>query len=252
MSLIELQDVSLTFSVRRCGRVTLKEYLLGGMFKRSKRPSMEVRALNCLNLTVGEGDRLGVIGHNGAGKSTLLKLLAGVYPPSEGRRSVRGQISSLFELALGFETDATGWENIAFRGFLQGETPKSIRSKVAEIAEFSELGEYLQMPIRYYSSGMLIRLAFSIATAIQPDILLIDEVLSAGDLAFQNKARQRMKSLITSARAVVMVSHDLSSVQQLCDRVVWMDHGEMRMVGPASLVVQSYIDEVEHVRREAA
>ncbi len=200
MALIELDNVGLVFHVRRYGRVSLKEYVLHGMFRRSKQATIEVRALEQVNLRVGEGDRVGIIGHNGAGKSTLLKLLAGIYPPTTGRRQVRGQISSLFEIGLGFELDATGWENITYRGYLQGETPRSIRQKMQSIAEFSELGEFLDMPVRYYSAGMMVRLAFSIATAIAPDILLVDEVLSAGDLAFQAKARERIHSLMSSAR----------------------------------------------------
>jgi ABC-type polysaccharide/polyol phosphate transport system ATPase subunit len=153
---------------------------------------------------------------------------------------VSGQISSLFDIALGFELDATGWENIAYRSFLQGETPGTLQPKIQPIAEFSELGDFLNMPVRYYSAGMMVRLAFSIATAIEPEILIVDEVLSAGDLAFQAKARQRMRDLITSARAVVVVSHDLPSLAALCNRVVWLDHGEMRMAGPTREVIDAY------------
>ena len=176
---------------------------------------MEVRALEGINLRVGEGERLGIVGNNGAGKSTLLKLLAGIYPPTTGRREVHGRISSLFEISTGFESDATGWENIAYRGYLQGETPRSIREKVKPIAEFSELGEFLDMPVRYYSTGMMIRLAFSIATAVEPEILIIDEVLAAGDAAFQVKARDRMRNLIARARAVIVVSHDMKAIARL-------------------------------------
>ena len=171
MSLIELNDVGLLFHVRRLGRISFKEYLLQGLFRPSKKNSFEVQALEHIDLTVKEGERLGIIGHNGAGKSTLLKLLAGIYPPTSGTRRVRGQISSLFDIALGFEHEASGWENIKYRGYLQGETPKSIQAKMQAIADFSELGEFLDMPVRYYSAGMMVRLAFSIATAIEPEIL---------------------------------------------------------------------------------
>ncbi|MEN6407662.1 MAG: ABC transporter ATP-binding protein, partial [Thermoguttaceae bacterium] len=233
------------FQVRRFGRISLKEYLLKGFFLPSKRPTFDVQALDGVSLTVNERERLGVIGHNGAGKSTLLKLLAGVYPPTTGRRAVHGRISSLFDISLGFEPEASGWDNIMYRGFLQGETPKSIRKKMQPIAEFSELGEeFLNMPIRYYSTGMMVRLAFSIATTVKPEILLVDEVLSAGDMAFQQKARDRMRSLMSSARAVVLVSHDLVSVSSLCDRVLWLDHGKSRMIGPAKEVVAAYMDQV--------
>jgi ABC-type polysaccharide/polyol phosphate transport system ATPase subunit len=240
MRLVELEDVGLLFRVRRHGRISLKEYLLQGLFRPSKKSSFEVQALEHINLVIEESDRLGVIGHNGAGKSTLLKLLAGVYPPTSGKRMVRGHVSSLFDIALGFELEASGWENIVYRGYLQGENPRSIRDKMQPIAEFSELGSFLDMPVRYYSAGMLVRLAFSIATAIDPEILIIDEVLSAGDIAFQHKARERMMNLMSSARAVVVVSHDLATLSMICDRVLWLDHGHTRMLGPTNEVIAAY------------
>jgi len=252
MSLVELEDVGLVFRVRRCGRVSLKEYLLHGLFRPAKKTTFEVRALEGIDLRINEGDRIGVIGHNGAGKSTLLKLLAGIYPPTTGRRRVRGRISSLFEIGLGFEHDASGWENIAYRGYLQGETPKSVRQKMQAIAEFSELGEFLDMPVRYYSAGMMVRLAFSIATAIEPDILLVDEVLSAGDQSFQAKARERIGSLMSSARAVVVVSHELEALARLCDRVLWLDHGRVRRFGPKEEVIAAYAQPAARPQRSAA
>jgi len=247
MALIELEDVSLLFRVRRHGRISLKEYLLNSWRGGPKLGAFEVRALENINLRVTRGDRVGIIGHNGAGKSTLLKLLAGVYPPTSGQRRVVGRISSLFDIALGFEQEANGWENIAYRGYLQGESPRSIRSKLEAIAEFSELGKFLDMPVRYYSAGMMVRLAFSIATAIEPEILIIDEVLSAGDHAFQAKARERIRGLIATAHAVIVVSHDLTSLRTLCDRVLWLDHGRVRMSGPVDEVIDQY---VEHAGRK--
>jgi ABC-type polysaccharide/polyol phosphate transport system ATPase subunit len=246
MTLIRLEDVGLRFRVRHMGRISLKEYLLRGMFRPSerKKAGMEVQALDHLDLTVDEGARLGIIGRNGAGKSTLLRLLAGIYPPTTGRRQVHGHISSLFDIALGFEDEANGWENIQYRGFLQGENPKSIQSKTQAIAEFSELGDFLNMPVRYYSSGMRVRLAFSIATAINPEILLVDEVLSAGDMAFQSKARDRIRALMSNARAVIVVSHDLGSLPLLCDRTLWLDHGRAQMIGPTAEVIAAYMQEV--------
>jgi len=242
MTLIRLEDVGLRFRVRQLGRISLKEYLLQGLFRPSKKDkmAMEVQALENINLTIGEGERLGIIGRNGAGKSTLLKLLAGIYPPTTGRRHVAGRVSALFDIALGFEAEANGWENIKYRGYLQGESPRSILAKTEAIAEFSELGDFLDMPVRYYSSGMRVRLAFSIATAINPEILIIDEVLSAGDIAFQAKARERMRTLMFSARAVIVVSHDLGSLPEFCDRVLWLDHGKARMIGPPQEVIDAY------------
>jgi ABC-type polysaccharide/polyol phosphate transport system ATPase subunit len=252
MARINLNRVSLTFHVRKCGRVGLKEFLVRQMYRQSVNPIMEVRALRDVTLHIGEGERVGIIGHNGAGKSTILKLLAGVYPPTNGTREVEGQISSLFDIALGFETDASGWENIMYRGYLQGETPATIKDKIQGIAEFSELGEFLAMPVRYYSAGMLVRLAFSIATAIEPEILLVDEVLSVGDMAFQNKARQRMREMMAKARLIVMVSHDLVNLAQFCTRGIWLDHGSLRMDGPMEKVVAAYTDSVSPAACQAA
>jgi ABC-type polysaccharide/polyol phosphate transport system ATPase subunit len=242
MARIDLENVSLTFKVRKQqGRMSLKEYLVRGLFLRPAPELMRVRALRDINLTIVPGERVGVIGHNGAGKSTLLKLLAGIYEPSRGVRTVEGSISSLFELMLGFEPEATGWENIRYRGYLQGETPRTLNGKIEAIAEFTELGDFLNMPVRYYSAGMLVRLAFAIATTIEPEILLVDEVLSVGDLAFQEKARSRMKEMMAKADLIVCVSHDLKSLERVCERGVWLDHGRLRADGPIEDVIAAYV-----------
>jgi ABC-type polysaccharide/polyol phosphate transport system ATPase subunit len=253
MTRIVLENVGVTFRLRRKGGVTLKEFVLRQVFRReSVHPLVEVKALQGIDLRINEGDRLGIIGHNGAGKSTLLKLLAGVYPPTEGRRLVEGKISSLFDIALGFEMEASGWENIRYRGYLQGETPRSIRAKMGAIAEFSELGDFLDMPVRCYSAGMMVRLAFSIATAIDPEILLVDEILAAGDMAFQDKARQRMQEMMARARLIVMVSHEMSSIARMCEQVLWLDHGRVRRVGPAEEVIAAYTESVQGSPRQVA
>jgi ABC-type polysaccharide/polyol phosphate transport system ATPase subunit len=242
MTFLNLENVSLVFRVRQNRRVPFKDFIVNQMFRKSVNPYMEVRALQNINLSINEGDRLGIIGQNGAGKSTLLKMLAGIYPPTAGARSVQGHVSSLFDLQLGFELDASGWENIAYRGYLQGETPRTLRAKLDEIAEFSELGEFLDSPVRHYSSGMLVRLAFSVATAIDPEILLVDEVLSAGDMAFQMKCRKRMEAMIESAHLIVMVSHDLTALAHFCNRAIWLDHGQIRLAGPTDDVIDAYTD----------
>ena len=252
MARIELDHVSLTFQVRKCGRVSLKEFLVRQMFRRSVNPFMEVRALQDVSLKMDQGDRVAIIGRNGAGKSTLLKLLAGIYPPSQGSRRVEGQISSLFDISLGFESDANGYENIRYRGYLQGETRRSIDAKMDSIAQFSELGEFLNMPIRYYSAGMLVRLAFSIATAVEPEILLVDEMLSVGDMAFQVKARQRMVEMMDKARLIVMVSHDLISLANCCTRAIWLDRGCLRGDGPVKDVIAAYTASVRGLPAQAA
>jgi ABC-type polysaccharide/polyol phosphate transport system ATPase subunit len=252
MARIQLDDFSLTFRVRQNRRVSFKEYLVRQMFRESVNPVMEVRALQNVNLTIHDGERLGIIGRNGAGKSTMLKVLAGIYPPTSGCRLVEGRVSSLFDLSLGFEPEASGWENIAYRGYLQGETPKSIRSKIQSIADFTELGDFLNLPVRHYSSGMRVRLAFSIATAIDPEILLVDEVLSVGDMSFQQKALQRMRDMMSKARLIVMVSHDLGSIAKFCDRAVWLDEGRVCRIGPTKDVVEAYTASVNGAVSKAA
>jgi ABC-type polysaccharide/polyol phosphate transport system ATPase subunit len=252
MAQIELENVNLTFRVRKERGIRLKDFILKRMFLPSNNPIMEVRALQGITLRIDRGDRIGFIGHNGAGKSTILKLLAGIYTPTSGRRHVDGRISSLFDIALGFEGEANGWENIAYRSYLQGETPASMRAKKQAIADFSELGDFLNMPVRYYSAGMMVRLAFSIATAIEPEILLVDEVLSVGDLSFQQKARERMREMMDKAHLMVMVSHDLESLPRMCNRAVWLDHGRIAMMGPCEDVIDAYRTSVQGSTAAAA
>lgn len=242
MTSIDLDNVSLVFRVRQNRRIAFKDFIVNQMFRRSVNPFMEIRALSNISLSIREGDRLGIVGHNGAGKSTMLKMLAGIYPPTAGTRRVNGAVSSLFDLQLGFEPEASGWENIAYRGYLQGETPRTLKTKLEEIAVFSELGEFLNSPVRHYSSGMLVRLAFSVASAIDPEILLVDEVLSAGDMAFQKKCRTRMEEMIDKAHLIVMVSHDLDAIARFCNRAVWLDHGEMRLSGATDEVLAAYTE----------
>ncbi|QJX00893.1 ABC transporter ATP-binding protein [Frigoriglobus tundricola] len=241
MAKIELNDVSVTFNTYQQKRVGLKEYLVNRQFwKPSANPVLRVHALNGINLSVRDGERIGVIGHNGAGKSTLLKTLAGVYPPTRGTRTVEGRICSLFDITLGFELEATGWDNIQYRSYLQGETPTSIRTKLDQIAAFTELGDFLNIAVRNYSSGMMMRLAFSIATAVDPEVLLIDEVLAVGDMAFLNKARARMRELMKTSRLMVMVAHDLETIREMCTRVIWMTRGKIVMEGKPDEVVSAY------------
>jgi ABC-type polysaccharide/polyol phosphate transport system ATPase subunit len=251
MARIELVNANLVYRIRQYHRLTLKEMLVRQMFRRSVNPVIEVHALKDVSFSVREGERFGVIGHNGAGKSTLLKLLADIYPVESGIRIVEGKISSLFDISLGFEPEANGWENIAFRSYLQGETPRTLLPKLRQIADFSELGDYLKMPVRYYSAGMLMRLAFSIATAVEPEILLVDEVFNVGDLAFQEKARQRMRELVKRAQIMVLVSHDLNTLANNCDRVLWLEGGRVQQIGPAAEVIRAYQNHVR-ARQQAA
>jgi ABC-type polysaccharide/polyol phosphate transport system ATPase subunit len=240
MAHIVFDKVGICFEVRRLGRTTLKDYVVRGLFRGRVNPKRTVQALSDVSFEVRDGDRLGVIGHNGAGKSTLLRAIAGVYRPTSGSAHISGRIYSLFDVTTGFEADATGWENIAYRSYLQGETPRTVAPRLQAIAEFSELGEHLDMPVRYYSTGMIVRLGFAIATSFDPEVLIVDEILGAGDRDFQKKARQRMEAMIRQARLVVLSSHDLAALAGLCDRIVWIDHGRVRMIGPAAEVIAEY------------
>jgi len=240
MSLIQLENVDLVFQVWREKRI--KDILIPGSRKFNDfHADGTVRALDHLNLTIRDGDRLAVIGHNGAGKSTLLKLISGIYPPTSGKVTVDGRISSMFELATGFEMESSGWDNIYLRGLMLGETPESIKSKMLEIAEFSELGDFLNMPVKYYSSGMFIRLAFSISTAIQPDILLLDEVIAAGDAAFLQKANQRMHEMVDISKIMVLVTHSMGSAVEMCNRCIWLERGNLMMDGEPEEVTKAYL-----------
>jgi ABC-type polysaccharide/polyol phosphate transport system ATPase subunit len=240
MARIVLDDVHLTFTLRNRAHTSLKDWVLRKVTRKPGPPQTTVHALKGISFEVREGERLGILGHNGAGKSTLLRVLAGIYRPTAGTCRVEGRIGSLFDITLGFEIDATGWENIRYRGYLQRESPAGIRAKMAEIAEFSELGEKLDLPIRYYSSGMLVRLAFSIATCIEPEVLLVDEVLAAGDLAFITKAQQRVLDLMKRTRLIVTASHDLGALPQMCDRAIWLSDGRIQQVGPPHEVIAAY------------
>jgi ABC-type polysaccharide/polyol phosphate transport system ATPase subunit len=240
MASIDVTDASITFHATQTKQVTLKEYLVRGLFRRSANPQVAIHAITDLNLQVRDGDRIGVIGHNGAGKTTLLKLLAGIYTPTKGTCEVKGRICSLFDISLGFESEATGWENIVYRSYLQGERPATVKAKMEEIAAFSELGEFLTLPVKNYSAGMRMRLAFSIATAAEPEVLLVDEVLAVGDLAFQIKARERMKAMMSTSRLMVVVSHDLKTVRDTCTRALWMRQGKVVMDGTPKDVVKAY------------
>ncbi len=240
MSLIQLEDVDLIFQVWREKRI--KDILIPGSRKFNDfHADGTVHALDHLNLTIRDGDRLAVIGHNGAGKSSLLKLISGIYPPTSGKMTVDGRISSMFELATGFEMESNGWDNIYLRGLMLGENPESIEGKMLEIAEFSELGEFLNMPVKYYSSGMFIRLAFSVSTAIRPDILLLDEVIAAGDAAFLKKANQRMHEMVDISKIMVLVTHSMASAIEMCNRCIWLERGKILMDGAPEEVTNAYI-----------
>jgi lipopolysaccharide transport system ATP-binding protein len=244
MSLIVLDNVSLDYPIQPHRRLTLKDFVLRGVFRQRTRPN-KVRALNGLSLRVSNGDRVGIIGRNGAGKSTLLRAIAGVYPISRGRRHVEGAVSSLFDIAVGFEPDGTGWQNIFYRSYLQGETPRAVQAKLQAIGAFSELGDFLDLPLRTYSTGMTMRLAFSVATSGDPEILLLDEFFSTGDLGFQKKSEERMRAFIQRANIVLMVGHNLAFLERFCNRVIWIQQGQIIADGPATEIISRYVRAME-------
>ena len=240
MSHILLKNTDLFFRVRRERSIkSLLTLHTDGFHEFGADGSVHV--IKKMNLELHDGDRLAIIGHNGAGKSTLLKLIAGIYPPSGGVVETSGRISCLFELATGFQMECSGWENIYLRGLMLGETPQSMKSKMQAIAEFSELGDFLEMPVKYYSSGMFMRLAFSVSTAIQPDILLLDEVMGAGDAGFLAKAQKRMRELMDVTKILVFVTHSMHSAEAFCNRCLWLDKGIVLEEGTPKDVCSHYL-----------
>jgi ABC-type polysaccharide/polyol phosphate transport system ATPase subunit len=206
-----------------------------------------VKAISDLSLELRSGDRLGLIGHNGAGKSTLLRVMAGIYPPTGGEVLVQGVTVPLLDISLGMDELSTGRQNIRLRGLLLGMSSAEIKRKTDDIAEFTELGDYLDLPLRTYSNGMRLRLAFAISTAVETDILLLDEVLGVGDAAFQEKAELRLRSLHERAEIVVLAIHSSETILKTCNKALWMERGRARMFGEAREVVQAYERDFQHV-----
>jgi homopolymeric O-antigen transport system ATP-binding protein len=242
MASIMLTTVNLHYSVEALKQRSLKALLLGlGSGRRHAASAVHaVHALKNVSLEIGPGERVGLLGHNGAGKSTLLKVVAGLYPTSSGVVKVEGAVRALFEIGLGFEPEATGRENILYRGLLIGLTPSYMRAAEAQIVEFADIGEFIDYPIKTYSAGMLVRLAFAISTSVSGDILLLDEVIGAGDAAFAHKAKHRIMRLIEHSEILVLASHDLVSLQSLCARGIVLHHGEVVHDGPIAESIVQY------------
>lgn len=236
---VRLRDVRVDFEVG-AARIPRVQYALASIFGSGRMTAHKVHALQGVTLDLQEGDRLGIIGPNGAGKTTLLKVMSGIYWPTSGSVRTQGRISPLFEMATGFEMESSGWDNIITRGLLLGMSMSEIRRKMPEIAEFTELGDFLSLPVRCYSTGMFLRLAFSISTAIEPQILLLDEVIGAGDLSFYTKARARMMELVERSAVLVLVSHSLPVVEEMCDRAIWLRDGLIAAEGTPSEVIAAY------------
>jgi ABC-type polysaccharide/polyol phosphate transport system ATPase subunit len=249
--LIELNEVSLRFVNYADKQYSLKRAVLDLVLRReSLAPRSEFWALRHINLKIVKGERVGVIGSNGAGKSTLLRLLARIYPPTTGRVSIRGSVAPLIEMGAGFNSELSGADNIVFNGAMLGFSRSEMLAKAAGIYEFTGLREFAEMPLKYYSSGMYMRLAFAIATEVDPDILLIDEALGVGDAAFLAKARARLHELVQRSNALVLVSHDLKSLREFCTRGLWIQHGHLVADGPITEVIEQYLASVERPRAE--
>lgn len=244
MADIHLKNVSVEFPVYNISARSFKKDFLriatGGNVSRDANAHVVVKSLNNISLSIQHGDRIGLIGHNGSGKSTLLKLLARIYEPSQGQILINGHISPMLNIMHGIESEFTGYENIYIQGTILGMARKQIEPKVADIAAFSGLGDYLSMPVRTYSAGMQVRLAFSIATSIQPEILLIDEIFGAGDSDFMKKARQRMISLLNQSSIVVMATHADDLIKEFCNKALLLQGGSIQYFGDTHEALARY------------
>jgi lipopolysaccharide transport system ATP-binding protein len=244
MASIEFHNACVDFPIYNASARSLKKRLIqvatGGQLGANDQGRVIVRALENLTFTLNDGDRVGLLGHNGAGKSTLLRLLSGVYAPSSGIAKINGEIGSLIDISLGIDPEATGRENIFVRGTLLGMTKSEIANKLDEIIEFSELGEFIDMPVRTYSTGMHLRLAFAVSTTVRPEILIMDEWLSVGDEGFKLKAEARMTELVKATNILVIASHSQELVMHTCNRVIWLEHGKIRMDSDPETVTRAY------------
>lgn len=239
MTMIEVSDVSMRFRMNSDKIMSLKEFVTVAL--RGKLHYQEFTALEHISFKVEKGETLGLIGRNGAGKSTMLKMISGILKPTEGSIICRGNVVPMLELGSGFDMDLTGRENIFLNGAILGYSEDFLKRKYSEIVSFSELGAFIDAPIRNYSSGMLARLAFSIAALVQPEILIVDEILSVGDVDFQEKSKKRMLELMGGGTTVLFVSHNIEQIREMCRRVIWLDQGQMRMLGETEEVCNAYI-----------
>ncbi len=236
--IIEIKDVDVVFK-RTTEKITsLKEYFINSLKQKIKKETFV--ALKNINIEINSGEVVGILGLNGAGKSTLLKVISGIIKPTKGKVVLNGSMAPLIELGAGFDIELTGKENIFLNGSLLGFSRKELEEKMESIVEFSELGEFIDVPLKNYSSGMYARLGFSIATIYNPDILIIDEVLSVGDFRFQEKSFNKIKEMISSGTTVLFVSHDIDKIKMLCEKVIWLEKGEIIKIGGAEQICDTY------------
>jgi lipopolysaccharide transport system ATP-binding protein len=245
MTSISLQNVSVNFPIYGISSRSLKKQLIristGGKFGATDSHIINIKALDNISVNIDHGDRIGLIGHNGSGKSTLLKVIAGICEPSAGSSKIDGKVSALLDVMLGMDPESTGYENIMLRGAINGFTRKEILAKKNAIAEFTELGDYLSLPVRTYSSGMQLRLAFGIATAIFPEILVLDEIVGTGDASFMKKAQERLEHMFKTSHIVVLASHDLNIIEKFCNKLLWLDAGKVAFYGEIAEGLQKYM-----------
>lgn len=244
MALIKFEEVCVDFPIFNATGRSLKKSLMqvatGGQLSADVSGVVVIRALDQLNIAVRDGERLALIGHNGAGKSTLLRVLSGAYIPTLGQAQVQGQVGSLIDISLGIDPEASGLENIYLRGRLLGMRAAEIKRMIPEIVEYAELGNFIDMPVRTYSTGMHMRLAFTISTALRPDILLMDEWISVGDEQFKHKAEARMSEVVESTRILVLATHSRELALNTCTRAIWLEHGKIKMDDTPQAVCDAY------------
>ncbi len=244
MAFVRLRGVSVEFPIYSGGSRSLKKVLLNrttqGNIGKDARDRVSVLALSDIDLDIRHGDRLALVGVNGAGKSTLLKVLAGIYEPTRGQAHSSGRVSALLTASVGVNPEATGRENIVMRGMFMGVHPRQMRAHVDEIADFTELGYYIDMPVRTYSAGMLIRLCFAVATTFAPEILLMDEWLSAGDAGFLTKAKRRMENFVSGSSILVLASHNVPLLEEWCNRAILLDQGRIIAAGSVAEIAERY------------
>lgn len=239
--MIDAKNISMKFNLGIEKGFSIKQFFVDLLsFKRRKKIKNDFYALTDVNFQVKRGEVIGLIGSNGAGKSTLLKVVAGVMKPTKGKIEVKGNVCPMIELGAGFDYDLTARENIYLNGAILGYSKEFIEKKFNEIIDFSELSDFLDVPVKNFSSGMIARLAFSIATIVDPEVLIVDEILSVGDLAFQQKSEEKMKSMIGGGTTVLYVSHSIDSIKSLCDRVIWLEHGKIVEIGDPRVVCKKY------------
>ena len=252
MALIDVQSISISLPIYNTRGRALKTEILrrtvGGNIEHPKdRRVTVIQALDDVTLRVNDGDRVGLVGRNGAGKTTLLRVMSRIYPPTSGTVRILGSISSMTDLSVGMNPEATGYENIIMRGIMLGLTNKQAAALIPDVEEFTELGEYLELPIRTYSAGMMLRLAFAVSTATRPEIIILDEMITAGDAIFVEKARARIANLIKHAAILVLATHDDATLRRFCTVAVWMDSGRVAATGDIDSVLARYHSEIENV-----